>query len=85
MYLSQFRLRVYHRSDKFNIVIDVFNRLFTVRNNSKNRKIDNLNLKTYHDEVNDFNEIETFVQNVLIEMTFAFRQQLLIDYQKNKI
>ena len=84
MYLFQFRLKIYHRSDKFNVVIDAFNRLFTIRHNFVDKKIDNFNLNIYHNEVENFSDEESTIKKILIEISSEFRQQLLIDYQKNK-
>ena len=84
MYLFQFRLKIYHRSDKFNVVIDAFNCLFTIRHNFVDKKVDNLNLNIYHKKIKDLNDEESSIKKVLIEMSSKFRQQFLIDYQKNK-
>ena len=74
MYLFQFRLKIYHRSDKFNVVIDAFNRLFTIRHNFVDKKIDNSNLNIYHNEVKNFSDEESSIKEVLIEMWSKFRQ-----------
>ena len=84
MYLSQFRLKIYHRNDKFNVVIDALNRLSTIRHNFVDKKIDNLNLNIYHNKIENFSDEESSIKKILIEMSSKFRQQLLIDYQKNK-
>jgi hypothetical protein len=80
MYLLQFRLKIYYRNDKFNIVIDVFNRLFIVRYNLIDKKNYNLNFDIYHDKIKNFNDEKSIVKKILIEISIKFRQQLFIDY-----
>ena len=53
MYLSQFRIKIFHRNEKSNIIFNVFFRLFIVRNKSKNYIIDNLNIDKFNTNVVD--------------------------------
>ena len=77
MYLSQFRIKIFHRNKKLNIIFDVFFRLFIVRNNSKNYTIDNLNIDKFNTNVVDK------LIDILIQMTNDFRKKLVNDYKNN--
>ena len=77
MYLSQFRIKIFHRNEKSNIIFDVFFRLFIVCNKLKNHTIDNLNI----DEFNT-NVVDKLI-NILIQITNDFRKKLVNDYKNN--
>ena len=82
-YLSQFRLRVFHRIDKSNIVSDVLSRLSTIRHFSSNTKVDSLDLKFYHSHVEESDLNENSVRATLIEMSSKFRKKLIVEYQED--
>ena len=48
IYLFQFRLRAFHRFDKFNVVFDVFNRLSTMRQKIFDVQINNFDINDFH-------------------------------------
>ena len=77
MYLSQFRIKNFHRNKKSNIIFDVFFRLFIVRSKLKDYTIDNLNIDKFNIDVID-KLIDT-----LIQMTNDFRKKLVNDYENN--
>ena len=79
MYLSQFRIKIFHRNEKSNIIFDVFFRLFIVCNKLKNHTIDNLNI----DEFNT-NVVDKLI-NILIQITNDFRKKFINDYKNNLI
>ena len=81
IYLSQFRLRVFHRIDKFNVISNILSRLFTIRHNSIDVKIDNLNIESFHAEIEK--PTENAINKILIEMSNDFRKKFIIDYQTN--
>ena len=81
-YLFQFRLRVFHKTNKFNLMSNVFNRLFTIRNNSNDKKFDNFELNNYHFDVILF-ETKNVIHEMFIEMSFVFRKKLIANYKKN--
>ena len=82
-YLSQFRLRVFHRIDKSNIISDVLSRFSIIRHFNSNTKIDNLDLKFYHFHVEKSNFNENSIRVTLIEMSSKFRKKLIVEYQKD--
>ena len=74
MYLSQFRLRVFHRSEKSNVIFDAFFRLSIKRQNVVDQSIDNLNIDVFNENV---------VEKTLIEMSNEFRRKLIKKYDEN--
>ena len=77
MYLSQFRIKTFHRSEKSNIIFDVLFRLLIVRSRPKNHIIDNLNVDEFNIDVAD-KLIDTLVQ-----MTNDFRKKLVNGYKND--
>ena len=62
MYLSQFRLKIYDRFDKFNLIFDAFNQI--LNNFDKQNVVDNLNIKSFHfEQINSKKNIFTFSIN----------------------
>ena len=85
IYLSQFRLKIFHRIDKFNVVFDAFNRLSTSRHSVSNTTIDNLDIESYHAFFESSKNDVIYVYNEsLLVMFDDFRKQLLIDYKNDK-
>ena len=83
MYFFQFRLTIYHRSKKFNLVSNVFNRFFNTID--KNNVVNNLNIKSFHFKIQDFENENFHVFNyTFIAMNVNFNHKLKIEYQKNK-
>ena len=79
MYLFQFRFKIYHRFDKFNLIFDVLNRLFNTVD--KNNIVDNLNIEFFHSDIIDFelNHFYVFNQS-LITMSDVFNQKFKAEY-----
>ena len=77
IYLSQFRIKIFHHNEKSNIIFDVFFRLFIVRNKSKNHIINNLNI----DEFNT-NVVDKLI-NILIQITNDFRKKFVNNYKND--
>ena len=71
MYLFQFRFKIYHRFDKFNLIFDALNRLFNIVD--KNNIVDNLNIEFFYSDIIDFelNHFYVFNQS-LIAMNDVF-------------
>ena len=61
---------------------NVFSRLFTIRNNSNDKKFDNFELNNYHFDVILF-ETKNVIHEMFIEIAFAFRKKLIANYKKN--
>ena len=61
IYLFQFRFRVFHKTNKSNIIFDVLNRLFIIRYFVLNVKIDNFDLKTYYFETSTFDKNDNVI------------------------
>ena len=81
MYLSQFRVEIRHRSEKFNIILDVLSRLST----KKRELIKRIDLETYDNIVKDSTNDETHAFVVtLIAMSLEFRKKILNEYFKKK-
>ena len=79
MYFFQFRIQIFYRNNKLNIILNAFFRLLTIQHNITNFIVDNLNINKFNfDIVNNFNEI-------LIQITNNSRNKLIIDYTKNFI
>ena len=79
MYLFQFRIKMFHRSDKSNMIFDVLFRLSIIRHKIEKFAMNSL-------DVNDFNTNEIDKLNdVLIEMNKKFRFKLKQNYQKDVI
>ena len=82
-YLSQFRLRVFHKAGKSNIVPDALSRLPTVRHSSSDTKVDSLDLETYHSHIDGPDPNEDSIRATLIEMSPDFRKKLITGYQED--
>ena len=79
MYLFQFRLKIYHRFDKFNLILDALSRLFSIAD--KNNIVDNLNIESFHFEIFDSEINHSYVFNQsLITMNSEFCRKFKIDY-----
>ena len=77
MYLSQFRIRIFHRSEKSNIISDAFSRLLIVRSRSEDHIIDSLNVDEFNTNVADK------LTDILIQMTNDFRKKLVNGYKND--
>ena len=84
IYLFQFRLNIRYRFDKRHVISNVFFKLSIDR--SFLNENENLNLKSYHDCLKDFfvNDQCMTYNDMLINMSNVFRQQLIDDYAKKK-
>ena len=82
IYLSQFDLNIWYRSEKSNVVSDALSRLSS---NAiiKNQNIDVLDIESYHSSIIDVSLTIYAFQNTLIVMFAEFRQKIVNDY-KNK-
>ena len=78
IYLLQFRLRVFYYIDKFNIISNILLRLFTIRYNLIDSKIDNLNFENFHVEIKKL--IENIINKDLIEIFDDFRKKFIDEY-----
>ena len=74
IYLSQYRIRVFHKSDKTNIVFNAFFRLFIKKHNVVDQLINNLNLNAFN---------KNAIKKFLIEINDEFRRKLIKKYKKN--
>ena len=79
-YLSQFRLLMYHRFEKSNIVFDVLNRLSS--NFDKRDDVNDLNVDSYHDIEFVYDIVYAFNQAIVI-MIARFRERLQKEYKNN--
>ena len=77
MYLFQFRLKVFHRSSKFNLISNVLNKLSTIKHNFIDDVIDSLDIDEYSMKENHV------VHDTLIEMWSEFRKKLFTKYEEN--
>ena len=84
IYLFQFRLKIHYRFEKSNLILNVFNRLFS--RVKKNDMFDNLNIKFFSTNIVDF-EIKYFYifNQFSIIMNKNFYTKLQIEYIENKI
>ena len=85
VYLFQFRLNIRYRFNKRYVILNTLFRLLTKKlflNESNN-----LNLKNYHSDIkNLFANNQCFAYHeALINISLAFRQQLIDDYAKKKL
>ena len=69
MYLSQYKLRIFYKSNKSNIVFDVLFCLFIKKQNFVNFEIDNLNIDNFN-----INLFKNSLLNIIIEIIDSFRQ-----------
>ena len=83
IYFFQFRFRIFHKIEKFNIVSNVLNRFSIVRHFNSNTKIDNFDLKIYYFYIDETNFNENSIRITLIEMLSNFCKKFIIEYQKN--
>ena len=80
MYLFQFRLKVRHHFEKFNIISNAFSRLLT----KKTIHEKSINLKTYHDELKDLkNDVIYAHAMTLVKMNTKFKKQTKQKYFEN--
>ena len=77
MYLSQFRIKNFHRNKKSNIIFDIFFRLFIVCNKLKNHTINNLNIDKFNTNVVDK------LIDILIQITNNFRKKFVNNYKND--
>lgn len=85
-YFSQFKLKVWYKIDKFNVISDALFKLSATKNAKDSSKMNALNLNTYHAEIEDIfilNTIHAF-QETLISMTKEFKRKLREEYLENK-
>ena len=83
IYLFQFRLDIRYRSDKRHVISNALFRLSTYKFFLDEGE--NLNLKSYHDDMkNSFVSDQHAYNDALISMFAVFRQQLIDDYVKKK-
>ena len=84
MYLFQFRLKIYHRFDKFNLIFDALSRLLSTID--KNNIVDSLDIESFHFDIfnSEINHSYVFNQS-LIAMSDVFFQKLKVDYLDDKI
>jgi hypothetical protein len=81
MYLSQFRLNIRHRSEKFNIISDALSRLSVKKNNSSHEAL-NLNLDHFQSNIEDSENDQIYAYfTILIEMSTDFRSKIQKEYQ----
>jgi hypothetical protein len=84
MYLSQFRLNIRHRAEKFNIVSDALSRLSVEKNNSSHEALD-LDLDHYQSKMkNSENDRIYAYVTTLVEMTEDFRVKIKKSYQMKR-
>ena len=74
IYLSQYRFRVFHRSEKFNIVFNAFSRLFIKKHNLIDVTINNLNVDAFNENV---------IAKTFIEINDKFRWKLIKKYEQD--
>ena len=74
MYLFQYRIRVFHKNDKTNIVFNVLSCLFIKKHNIVNQLIDSLNINVFN---------KNTIKRILIEINDEFRRKLIKEYKKN--
>ena len=77
MYLSQFRIRTFHRSGKSNIIPDALSRLPTVRSRPEDHTIDSLDVDGFNTDVADK------LTGTLVQMTDDFRKKLVDGYKND--
>ena len=83
IYLFQFRFKIYHRFDKFNLILDALNRLFNIID--KNNIVDNLNIEFFHFDIIDSELNHSYVFNQsLITMSDVFNQKFKAEYISDK-
>ena len=86
IYLSQFRLKIFHRIDKFNVVFDVFNRLFINRHFVSNTTIDNFDIESYHAFFESSKNDVIYVYNEFFSLcSIRFSKTIFVDYKNDKI
>ena len=74
MYFSQYRFRVFHKSEKFNVVLNAFSRLLIKKHNSIDVTVDSLNVDAFN---------ENAITKTFIEMSDEFRRKLIKEYKQN--
>ena len=74
IYLSQYRIRVFHKNDKTNIVFDALFRLFIKKHNVVNRLVNSLNVDVFN---------ENAIKKNFVEISDEFRRKLIKEYKKN--
>lgn len=77
MYLSQFRIRVFHRSGKSNIIPDALSRLPTVRHNTADLTVDSLDIDGFNLDTADN------LSGTLVQMADDFRSKLITGYTED--
>ena len=74
MYFLQYRFRVFYKNEKFNVVFNVFFRLFIKKYNSINVTVNNLNVDVFNENV---------ITKTFIEINDKFRRKLIKEYKQN--
>ena len=74
MYFLQYRFRVFHKNEKFNVVFDVFFRLFIKKYNSIDVIINNLNVDVFNENV---------ITKTFIKINDKFRRKLIKKYEQD--
>jgi hypothetical protein len=84
MYLSQFRLNIRHRSEKFNIISDALSRLSIERDNSAHEALNlNQDLKNFQSNMKCFESDQIYAYFItLVKMFEEFRIKMSENYQK---
>ena len=82
MYLSQFRLKIRHRFDKFNVISNVSNKFSMKKRNSKKK----LDLKHYIEFLKNSKNDQTYIYVVtLMKMSKFFKNKIILEYFKKNI
>ncbi len=84
MYLSQLRLNIRYRAEKFNVVSDTLSRLFVKKNYNSHEALDlNQNLEHYqfNIEISESDQMYVYV-TTLMKMFTNFRTKIQKEYQK---
>ena len=81
IYFFQFRLKIHHRINRFNLVSDALNRLFI--KNTRVNSTDDLNVNNYF--IKNTIDIVYVFNQAMMTMNDEFRTKIIEDYQKNKM
>ena len=80
-YFFQFRLKIHHWIDRFNLVLNALNQLFI-----KNTRVDSLNdLNINNYFIKDTADIVYAFNQTMMTMNDEFRTKIIENYQKNKM
>ena len=82
MYLSQFRLKIKHRFEKFNVVSNALNRLSMKKKSSKKK----LDLKHYIESLKNSENDQIYIYVVtLMKMSKFVKNKIIFEYFKEII